>query len=168
MSAPMFRWLGADDLAQWRDIRSEGLRLSPTAFLTTLAEFEAESDETVQSTLSQGNVLGAFDGDRVICVAAFLRMSRKTQTQHRAEIGAVYARPEARGTGVAQAMMQHFEDHARAIGVTQLELYVESRNAVAKAFYAKLGYEECGVLPNAVIIDGVGYDDLCLVRLLDR
>ena len=59
----MIRWLGADDLAQWREIRAEGLRLNPTAFLTTLDEFLAESDASVLAKLSKGNVLGAFESD---------------------------------------------------------------------------------------------------------
>lgn len=164
----MIRWLGADDLAQWREIRAEGLRLNPSAFLTTLDEFLAESDASVQAKLSKGNVLGAFEGDVLMCVAAYGRKTNKRQTQHRAEITAVYARPAARGTGLATRLMGHLEAHARAQGVTQLELDVEASNMAALRFYEKLGYKQFGVLPNAALVDGIASDDLFMVRALDR
>lgn len=164
----MIRWLGADDLAQWRDIRAESLRLNPTAFLTTLDEFLAESDEAVAAKLARGQILAAFDGQSITAVAAYVHKTNKVQTRHRAEIGAVFVRPQARGTGLAARLMQHLEAHAAATGVTQLELYVESSNTVAQRFYGKLGYEKFGTLPNAVMIDGMTSDDFFMVRLLDR
>lgn len=162
------RWLGAADLAAWRDIRAESLRLCPTAFLTTLDEFLAESDASVEASLAKGRVLGAFEGDALVGVASYARMSRRVLTQHRAEIGGVYMRPAARGTGRAAALMRHLEAHARAQGVTQLELFVEAGNAAALRFYERLGYMRHGTLPNAVARDGVGYDDFFLVRALER
>ena len=164
----MIRWLGADDLAQWREVRSEGIRLNPTAFLTTLDEFLAESDASVLAKLSKGHLLGAFESDRLMGVAGYGRKTGKLQTRHRAEISAVYFRPAARGTGLAVRLMEYLESYARAQGVTQLELYVEVRNANAQRFYEKLGYERFGTLPNAVVIDGEAYDDLFMVRALDR
>jgi ribosomal protein S18 acetylase RimI-like enzyme len=164
----MIRWLSADDLLQWRDIRAESLCLHPTAFLTTIEEFRAESDASVARKLSQGNVLGAFQGDELLCVAAYRRRTAKRLTLHRAEITAVYARPAAQGTGLAAQLMRQLETHARDQGVTQLELDVEAANIVALKFYQRLGYQQYGILPNGVIRDGVGYDDLFMVRLLDR
>lgn len=164
----MMRWLSADDLAQWRDIRAEGLRLSPTAFLTTLEEFLAESDASVQAKLSECQVLGAFRGDTLLAVAAYARKTSKMQTRHRAEIGSVYVRPDARGTGLAVRLMEQIERQAREQGVTQLELFVEASNAAALHFYEKLGYNRFGTLPNAAVADGFAHDDFFMVRLLDR
>lgn len=162
------RWLGAADLAQWRDIRSEGLRLTPTAFLTTLEEFLAESDASVAAKLAKGQVLGAFEGQRLQAVAAVSHMTGKAQTRHRAEVGAVYVRPDQRGTGLALRLMRQVEQDARSKGVTQLELYVEASNAAALKFYEKLGYERFGTLPNASVTNGIAHDDYFMVRLLDR
>ena len=103
-----------------------------------------------------------------MCVAAYNRRIVSSQTQHRAEITAVYARPVTRGTGLATRLMAFFEEYAQAHGVTQLELDVELRNLAAIRFYEKLGYTQYGVLPNGTITDGVARDDLFMVRLLDR
>ncbi|PTX54175.1 GNAT family acetyltransferase [Litoreibacter ponti] len=164
----MIRWLGAEDLAAWRDIRAEGLRLCPSAFLTTLDEFLAESDASVAAKLAKGQVLGGFVDGALMAVVAYGRKSGKDLTSHRAELGAVYVRPAARGLGLAARLMQQLEAHAIFEGVTQLELYVEGQNAVAIRFYEKLGYVQYGKLPNAVMRDGVGVDDLFMVRALGR
>ena len=164
----MIRWLGADDLAQWRDLRAEALRLNPTAFLTTLEEFLAKSDASVQAQLSRGATLGGFLGDELMCACAYIRKTAYRQTEHRAEVAAVYARPAARGSGIATELMSYLEQHARAQGVTQLELDVESLNTAAIRFYEKLGYTQYGVLPSGTLTDGIARDDLLMVRLLDR
>lgn len=164
----MIRWLGAEDLPQWREIRAEALRLNPTAFLTTLEEFLAESDRSVAQKLARGKVLARFDGASIVAVAAYNRMDGKSQSRHRAEIGAVYVRPVARGTGVATELMEYLAARATSTGVTQLELYVERSNTAALKFYEKMGYEKFGTLPNAAMIDGVANDDFFMVRLLDR
>ena len=161
----MIRWLGADDLAAWRDIRSEALRLSPTAFLTTLDEFEAEPDAEVAAKLAQGNMLAQLDGAQIVATAGLVRMTRM-QTRHRADIVAVYVRPAARGTGVADALLEHLIHHARSQGLSQLELYVEATNDRAIAFYERHGFVRYGTVPSAVRIADTTQDDYFYVRHL--
>ena len=162
----MIRWLGADDLDQWRDIRSEALRLCPSAFLTSLAEFEARSDDEIRAQLAQGRVLASFDGETVMSTLAYSRQ-RRSQTQHRAVIAAVYTRLDARGTGQAADLMHHLIAHARTEGVVQLELSVEASNARAIGFYEKLGFQRFGTLPRVVATDQGYNDDYFYVLTLD-
>ena len=163
----MIRWLGADDLAEWRKIRSDALRETPSAFLTSLAEFEAQSDEQVRDRLAQGQVLAVFDGPRVVATTAFSQKTRP-QTRHRAELSAFYVRAEARGAGVADRLMASVVDAASERGVVQLELWVYAGNPRAIAFYRRHGFEQSGVMPRAVVVDGVDHDDFFMVRALDR
>lgn len=163
---PSFRWLDKTDLRDWRDIRCEALRNYPSSFLTTLAEFEARSDVEIETQLAQGLTLGGFVAGRLMGTAAYIRKTGPT-VQHRAEIGAVYVRDEARGTGLAAGLMAQVEIRARSEGVSQLELNVETRNAAAIRFYEKLGYERFGVFPGIVKTEAGLSDDYFYVKTLE-
>ncbi len=160
------RWLGPDELRPWSDLRSEALRLYPSSFLTTIEEFEARSDAEVQAQLAQGKTLGGFLAGQLQGAAAYLRRTGPT-TEHRAEIGAVYVRKDARRTGLAAAMMAQIEARAKTEGVSQLELNVETRNAGAIGFYEKLGYQRFGVFPGIVKTEAGLSDDYFYVKTLE-
>jgi GNAT superfamily N-acetyltransferase len=52
----------------------------------------------------------------------------------------VYVRPEARGSGVFRALLEHIESHARAAGdVCGIRLYVDGDNQEAARAYDRLG-----------------------------
>lgn len=161
------RWLGADDVTAWRDLRGEALRLQPDAFLTSLAEFEARTDAELAEQLAQGNMLGAWRGDMLIGSIGYLRKGRPS-TNHRAGLAAVYVRATDEGQGVARAMMHAVEARAAHDGVVQLELWVWDGNARAVQFYERCGFERMGRMPRAVITRGEPKDDLFMVRALDR
>jgi putative acetyltransferase len=61
------------------------------------------------------------------------------------EIKSMFASPEARGTGVAAAILERILDHARAAGLTRLSLETGSRDASAAArrLYARHGFRPC-------------------------
>jgi putative acetyltransferase len=61
-----------------------------------------------------------------------------------AEVKRMYVRPEARGTGVAQALMTRLTDEARAAGLNMLRLETGTQSFAAIAFYRKSGFEERG------------------------
>lgn len=59
-----------------------------------------------------------------------------------AEIKRVWTAPQARGRGVASAIVRHLEDIARSRGVSVLRLDTNRNLAEAKALYLKAGYRE--------------------------
>jgi GNAT superfamily N-acetyltransferase len=61
--------------------------------------------------------------------------------QPRAEIEAVYVRPDQQGQGVGAAILGHLEEAARAAGLTTLHL---SSTLNALAFYERSGYTREG------------------------
>lgn len=60
-----------------------------------------------------------------------------------AELKRMYARPDARGSGVAAALLARLEDEARAGGVAVVRLETGDRQRTAIRFYARCGYRPC-------------------------
>ncbi|NSX56621.1 GNAT family N-acetyltransferase [Parasulfitobacter algicola] len=159
------RALGPDDLIAWRVFRFQALRDRPDAFLTTLQQEQVRSDDQVRARLAGGALHGAFDGDDLAGALSIDRMEG-ADFQHRAWINALYVRPQDQGHGLAQRLMDYAMDHARSMGVLQLELYVAAENARAVRFYERLGFAKVGHLPRALYRDGVFEDDLHYVLML--
>jgi putative acetyltransferase len=69
----------------------------------------------------------------------------KRLTGDHAEIKSMHILAEARGRGLAQAMLEHLLTEARATGVRQLSLETGSQPgfAPARALYARAGFSEC-------------------------
>ncbi|MEV7403587.1 GNAT family N-acetyltransferase [Streptomyces sp. NPDC091267] len=66
---------------------------------------------------------------------------------HQAHVVGVFVRPEARGTGVAEALFGAGTDWAWSLGEPQLErvrLYVHQDNPRAAAFYRRIGFAPTG------------------------
>jgi ribosomal protein S18 acetylase RimI-like enzyme len=53
----------------------------------------------------------------------------------------VYVRPEARGRGVASALLDAAVDYGRAVGALRLVLSTEHTNTTAQSLYEKLGWQ---------------------------
>jgi GNAT superfamily N-acetyltransferase len=60
------------------------------------------------------------------------------------EICRVYVAASQRGTGLAVALMEAAESHARAAGAEMIRLWSDTRFTRAHSFYAKLGYVRQG------------------------
>ncbi len=85
--APEIRILGPEDVTAWREIRQEGLRAMPEAFLTTYEEERAKSDEEVAERLSLGAIRGAYAEGTLAAVLAYIPMTAAAAV-HRGELGA--------------------------------------------------------------------------------
>lgn len=60
------------------------------------------------------------------------------------ELCKMYAYPDQRGTGLAQALAAAAEGHARAQGARRMELWSDTRFERAHRFYEKCGYVRHG------------------------
>jgi GNAT superfamily N-acetyltransferase len=65
---------------------------------------------------------------------------------HRADVRKLLVHPKARRRGVARALMQALEDHARSLGRTLLTLDTRTGDA-AEPLYRSMGYATVGVIP---------------------
>ena len=159
--------LGVEDVAAYRTIRHEALANHPEAFVSTAEGFAGKSDAEIRQTLEALAVFGAFLPDGSLGgINAFLR-NDGAKEQHRGWMIQVYVRPEQRGTGMAQALVEHLVEHARH-HVLQIHLGVWSENIPANKLYQRLGFETYGTEPRYLFVNGRFIDEHLMVRFLDK
>ncbi len=106
--------------------------------------------------------LGAFVDERLDGIAVFSR-PRSSKIRHTGELGAMYVREVARGSGLADALIEAVLDHA-ATQVEQIKLTVNAENARAIKFYERHGFRTIGRLPHSLRIGARTYDELSMLR----
>jgi GNAT superfamily N-acetyltransferase len=156
---------GADALA-FAALRLEGADAYPLAFMFSAAEIAAQPVAKMQVHLDAGTMWGVFVNG---AMAGFGGLARHpgARSAHRAHIGPFYVTPASQGAGVSDALMEGLLREARRLSLLQLELWVAQDNPRACAFYRRHGFVQAGVIPRAILLDGVGHDDLFMVRQLD-
>lgn len=159
------RHLGAADLATFRQIRLEALRLDEASFASSLADWLRLDDAAWLERLTQNAVFVAFRGGEPVGIMGLARQ-RSSKMAHRATIIMVYVRKSERGSGLAAELLRTIEAYARAEGIRQLELTVSGENSVAQKFYQRAGYRDMGRIPAGVIYDGREIDDILMFRRL--
>lgn len=119
---------------------------------------------------------GAESGDRLRLVAVvggalvgFLVAHRghPLRLRHRADFTMAVLQPH-RGRGVGTELLAALDDWATRVGISRLELTVMSNNEAAVALYERAGYTLEGRKRDAIVVDGVGLDELVMGKLLGR
>ncbi|MBF9031134.1 GNAT family N-acetyltransferase [Rhodobacterales bacterium HKCCE3408] len=162
----MIRRLGPADWAAFRDIRLTMLATDPSAYGSTLADWQAKPRGEIENWLTNLNCFGAMDGDRCLSTATWTRLEGRT-VAHRGEVIAVYTRSEARGRGLMAALLDTLAQDAAAAGLLQLELDVAVTGTAARAAYAAAGFTEVGRMPRGLAHGGRYIDKITMVRPLD-
>ncbi|SFR42788.1 GNAT family N-acetyltransferase [Litoreibacter janthinus] len=161
------RALTRADAEAFHALHIEGVSTFPTAFLRSLDEVRNTPLLDTERMLGSGKMLGAFSGETLIGLAG-LAQNDFAMARHRALLGPFYVSQNFHGQGVAQALMDAVFERAHDLGILQIELFVWSENLRAQRFYLRNGFEQTGVIPRSVIVDGVPCDDFFMVRALDR
>ncbi len=156
------RRLGPDDLDALRAIRLEALRLHPDCFAADLETEEAMLPQEWLSRLASGATYGGFIDGALSGIAVFVR-PRFKKTMHIGELGAMYVRAAARGTGLGDAILKAVIEHAIA-DVEQIKLTVNAENPRAIKFYERHGFRAIGKYPNSLRVGGRTYDETIMVR----
>lgn len=156
------RRLVPDDYDALRALRLESLTLYPANFAADPGQEAAMSREEWLARMASAVTFGGFMGDTLSGMVVFSRPSRP-KLAHTGDIGAMYVRDEARGTGLADALIRAVLDHAAGV-VEQAQLTVNAENARAIRFYERHGFRPIGRIPRSLNIDGRYYDDLLMLR----
>jgi ribosomal protein S18 acetylase RimI-like enzyme len=161
------RTIETKDATEFWALRFEMLELEPFAYGADL-EDHAESSTSDQvrklEGLTNGDcAVGAWlDGELV--GSAILRREQGRKFTHKASIFSVYIKPQARGQGIARALMLEVIARAKALPqITQVNIGVMSTQTAARALYESLGFEAWGIEPRALCIDAVFADETYMV-----
>jgi RimJ/RimL family protein N-acetyltransferase len=161
----LVRKLTIADAEQYRSCRLDALRDAPTAFLTSYEEEKLRTIDTFRERLqeqenrSDNATFGAFDGDRLIGLTGIFREVR-LRRQHKMYIVSVFVRPEYRGKGVGDSLIEAAISHARTVdGVEHIELSVSSDNIAARTLYVSHGFMLWGTEPSFKKVNGVDYNE---------
>ena len=159
------RALTPADLGSYRDIRLEGLRLSPEAFGSSYEEEVARPAAEFSRRLSQspGAMFGAFaaaTGVASLVATAGCYAEDGIKSCHKLHLVGMYVRPAYRRKGLAQRLVERVLDHARQIdGIAVVQLGVACDNSAARALYDRLGFKVYGIERKALKIDGRFLDE---------
>lgn len=142
--------LTSADVTRFREVRLAGLRMDPNGFRYSEVEDAAIDTERWAVRLDNAYVVAAqHDGsDEILGVGGF-SLFAGDKLAHKGLIWGMYVRPSARGTGVADAIMDALIAHART-RVRHLQLTVMSDNVRARAFYERHGFVTYATEPEAV------------------
>ncbi|GKV68661.1 N-acetyltransferase [Sporosarcina sp. NCCP-2716] len=165
------RQLELEDAEAYLALRLEALQNDPDSFA---ASFEEEKDQTAEKYRNRFAApdhtvtYGAFDDDshQLIGVVTLFREQR-LKLRHRANVTAMYTKPDNRGCGIGKALLTQIIETARGLeDIEQVYLAVVSQNGPAKKLYASLGFETFGIEKNALKINDMYFDEELMVLFL--
>lgn len=161
------RKLSADDAPAYRELRLYGLQESPTAFGSSVEQEGPQPLEFFADRLADKadrSVWGAFVGDRLVGVAAFVR-DGGVKTRHRGAIYGMYVHPDWRRQGVGRDLLEALLAEVDSLpGLRWVRLSVTVGNDPAQRLYESLGFSIYGEEPEVLLIDGIAYAERHLVR----
>jgi ribosomal protein S18 acetylase RimI-like enzyme len=153
------------DWERFRDVRLESLRDYPDAFTADLAVESALTPDGWRARANEAwftcEIGGVFAG-----TAKYWRDTGSAKTAHVAHLGAMYVRGGFRGQGVGDALIEAVTALARGEGAEFVVLGVQTKNLSAQALYERHGFKRFGMLPGALKVDGVYWDEIHMVRAL--
>lgn len=157
--------LAPEDYEVFKRIRLEALRTVPEAFASSERDWAALPDEEWQQRLRNNAVVVCFRDEEPVGIMGLMRQ-QASKMAHRATIIMVYLRESERSAGRAVAMLDLLLDHARTVGVRQVELAVSAENPAAIRFYLREGFQEIGRIPGGILHEGREIDEIMMARRL--
>lgn len=161
-----YRILQPEDAEQWIAIRTKALDAVPFAFGRTNQD---ENPERKQFLLEQTNgkdnfIFGAFDDEKLVGVAGFFQYDT-VKNNHKGMIWSVYVSPNWQGKGIGKKLMELLLHHAWKLdGLDHILLSVSANMSGAIHLYKSLGFQQYGLEPNCLKINGE-YQDAILMAL---
>jgi RimJ/RimL family protein N-acetyltransferase len=163
------RRLDPSDAAAYQALRLQALRDSPAAFGSS---YEEECDtpvDVVAGFLAAGsnrNTFGALIQEQLVGMIGIGRETGRKE-RHKGFIRSMYVVPARRGNGVGRRLVSEALAFAASMsGLQQIILAVTAGNVAAITLYESMGFRPFGVAPAALLVDGVFYDEIQMVRYL--
>lgn len=164
MASVELRRVGPDDWRVWRELRLAALAEAPYAFGSVLADWQGDGDREDRwrarlELPGSHDVVALVNGSPVGMASGV-----PEEDGEGAELISMWVAPEARGTGLADALLEEVERWAAGAGVPVLRLAVAEGNPVAARLYERHGYVDTG--RTALMPDGRRRERLLEKRLV--
>ncbi len=130
--------LGPDDWSEWRSIRLTALAEAPDAFTTRLTDWQGDGDTEQRWRDRLESVplnVVARQGGRTLGMVSATR----DPTAWSVELLSLWVAPDARGSGVGDALVNAVVDWARGQAARSLRLRVTDGNGPAERLYLRHG-----------------------------
>ncbi|KAA5608292.1 GNAT family N-acetyltransferase [Rhodovastum atsumiense] len=162
------RRLAGSDADQYRALRLEGLRSHPEAFGASLEDEEARPLPWFVDRIERNVVFGAGSpaAPALMGVVGFL-VPETAKMRHKGVLWGMFVRPDARGTGLATALVVRVLEHAAQV-VEEVRLTVVTSNTAAVRLYTRAGFEQYGLERRALKVGGRYYDELLMAVTVGR
>jgi RimJ/RimL family protein N-acetyltransferase len=160
------RRLEASDVEDYRELRLESIKTHPESFG---ASWESEAEKPTSwwaERLQTTTVFGGWLSNSPLVGVAGLAVHDTPKLRHKGVLWGMYVRPEARGTGLAAALVHQVVAHARTL-VEQVCLTVVASNVAARRLYIAAGFEEYGLERRGLKVGSEYYDQVLMVLPLD-
>ncbi|SAK66708.1 N-acetyltransferase GCN5 [Caballeronia ptereochthonis] len=166
-SACSFRRLAPDDAEAFRDIRLEGLQRYPASFGASYDDERIQTLEWFRARIADHAVYGGFTSNGMLAGVAGLLVPPGAKMKHKGILWGMYVRPNARGTGLAAALLDCVLAHARGV-VDEIKLEVAPDNRAAIGLYCAAGFVEYAREPRALKIDGTYHDSVFMTLRFEQ
>mgnify|MGYP000482025717 CR=1 FL=1 len=167
----VIRPLTPADAHSYMALRREMLGDSPWAFSASPHDDTVLNPALLTTRLAEPGqaIVGAYGHDPMsgalhLVGAAGLRRNHSSKMAHRAHIWGVYVTPSARGRGIATQVMKAILALAGTWpGVNSVNLSGSVRSTAAHRLYERMGFQQWGLEPGAIMLDGHAYDEIHMV-----
>lgn len=161
MSDITVRSLDAEEWEQYRTMRLRALAESPEAFVARHDDEEAEPEEFWRARMTRSvRLLAERDGEPLGIASVGAAGDDQPDI---AQLFGLWVSPEARGTGVAAALVRHGARVAAERGMTQLFYWVGTDNGRAVAFASSIGFRPTGNRrPMRVVSEDDGEEEIAM------
>ena len=167
----LIRPLTAADVLPYKSLRDEALDCAPEAFG---ADHAASVNRPASAYAPRFGApasghffLGAFHSAGPLLGCIGCERELLPQQRHSARLVSMMVAPAAQRRGIGQQLLAAcIEQAAQVAGLEQLTLSVTASNHHVVRLYESAGFRAWGLLPRAIVVQGAGYDQLHMVRLL--
>lgn len=131
----------------YKDVRLRALLDSPSAFCSTYADESTRTDAAWAERLENAHRSGkdlplvALSGNASV---GMLWAKVAADDPSKVNLFQMWVAPEARGQGLAQALIERAKAWARSLGASTLALEVTAAGSPAATLYAKMGFLPVG------------------------
>jgi GNAT superfamily N-acetyltransferase len=161
----ILRRIAPSDAASYRTLRLDSLYHHPEAFGASWDDEASKPLAWFAERIERNVLFGGWRDATTLLGAAGLAFSTSAKSMHKGILWGMFVQPEARGTGLASALVARVIEEA-ATSLEALCLSVTAINIPAVRLYRSAGFIQYGLEQRALKVGEQYYDNLLMTRSL--